>query len=238
MIRDEVLLEVRGVGLSLERSIRVGELGHRPGGGRRPALLVAAHESEQVADLALQDGHVVHGEGQRVVDLVRPCRPPGFRARPASRSGRAGLGLLELLVDLPELLVGRGELLGPPAQLLLGLDPLGDVLEVAADVIEAAVGVVARLGVDPHVVPLARGVAEPEHEVVPLAHLGRLAELVLGQGPVVRVEGVEEARAFDDVAQEFIGRRRDLEPFQRFSARGGRSRCPERALEPLECSTG
>ena len=102
------------------------------------------------------------------------------------------LRLLELLVDLAEPLVGGGQLLGPPPQLLLGLDAVGDVLEVAADVVDRAVRVVARLGVDPHVVPLAGLGVDPQDEVVPLADLAGLAELVLGQGAIVGVEELQE----------------------------------------------
>src|SRR3712207_7667584 len=77
--------------------------------------------------------------------IRRPPRSTLFPYTTLFRSELA-LRLLQLLVGLAEPLVGGGELLGAPAQLLLGPDAVGDVAEVAADVVDPAVPVVTRLG--------------------------------------------------------------------------------------------
>ncbi len=162
------------------------------------ASLVLGDDAEQAGEVAVEHGDVVGGEGQRVVDLVGHPGGEGAERRELLGVDELPLGLLDLAVGLAEPLVGVGELLGPPPQLLLGVDAVGDVLEEAADVVDGAIGLVAGLGEDPHVVPLAVAVADPEDEVVSFAQLDGLAKLVLGQPPVVLVDGVEQRpRAVD-----------------------------------------
>ena len=75
---------------------------------------------------------------------------------------------------------------------VLGVHALGDIPEVAADVIDSAVQLITRLGGDPDVVPLARPALEPQHQVVSLADLAGLAELFLGQISIVLVKVLSE----------------------------------------------
>ena len=65
---------------------------------------------------------LLDGEGQRVVDLVGHAGRQGAQRGQLLGVDELALRLLELLVDLAEPLVGGGQLLGPPPQLLLGLD--------------------------------------------------------------------------------------------------------------------
>ena len=114
----QVLLEIGQVGLLLEPLDPGGQLGL---GGAEvvQALLIAGDDLEQGGQLAVQDRHVVHRDRQRVVDLVRHARRQRAQRGQLLGVDQLALGLLQLLVHLAEPLVGGGELLGPPPQLLL-----------------------------------------------------------------------------------------------------------------------
>ena len=167
-----------------------------------------ADQGDEVVEVALEHGHVVADERQRVVDLVGHAGDELAQAGELLGLDHAALRGLERLVRL---VFGLGQLLEHDIlllELLFGAHPLGDVPEDALDADRLAVGAEeGRLhDLDVELFALGRDVLLDDVDHLPaLEDLSVVAAILLGE---LSGEEVEVGLAFDLLEGACRARRR------------------------------